>query len=249
MTLKEIREEAWDVAGDVSDIDRDRLWTETEMNRYINRTLRKICSDTLCLRDAETPEICLIDSAPVDYTTYVEGTLDYIWANDPDNWLYQQNVAPYLFDLDERILQIDEIKWSNRSWKLRKVSCQKWQKNPWWERVIGLPTEYATDLTNGKIALNFRDTGTDTLALVVKRMPLEDLVEDSDVPEIRTQYHDRILNGVLEKMYRKQDAETFNKVKAEEYRELFLDDIDFIKQEEEELNIKLNSNPSLSAFL
>lgn len=248
MTLAEIREECRSLARDVALIDTDRLWPDEDMNRYINRIYRQIARETKCIVDTETLSICQIAVAPVDYTTYVAGTRDYIWANDPNSWLYHEDVCPYLFDLDRRILQIDEVKWTYRQWKLVKVSVQKWQPNPWWEQVKGMPTEYATDVSNNKLALNFRDTETDYLSLQVRRMPLVDLVSDLDEPEWREHYTDFMYNGVLWQMYSKQDSDAINPAKAAEHRQLYLQDIDEIKQQETILNQRLSPNYAMAAF-
>jgi hypothetical protein len=248
MNLKQIRDECRILARDTAANDSARLWPNAEMNRYINRIVRHVARETKCIRDAVTPSICLIASAPVDYTTYTEGTLDYIWANDATSWLYQLDVCPYLYALDDRILQIDEAKWTTCPWKLTKVSVAKWQQNPWWEQVTGMPTEYATDLTNGYIALNYRSTTSDTLRLQVRRLPLTDLAADTDEPEFRSQYHDFLLNGVMWLMYSKRDAETLDKAKADEFKIAFLRDVDEIKNQEATINQRLQANSSLNAF-
>lgn len=251
MTLLDIRNEAWEVARDTlagSMVDGDRLWPSAEMNRYINRTYRKIARDTRCIRDASTPAVCQIAVAPIDYTTYQVGTLDYQWANTLGSWMYHLNVAPYLLPLHPSIIDIDEVKWTTQYWKLTHVSVTKWQPNTIWEQVIGMPTEFATDLQANMIALNYRATTTDTLRLSVKRMPLVDLSADGDIPEFRSEYHDFILAGVLEQMYSKQDIECFDGKKAAEYKAEFLDNIDQIKKQERILNQHLNVNVSLNAF-
>lgn len=248
MTLQEIREEAWARAREITTIDEDRLWSLAEMNAYINRVYRQIAKETLCIRDATTPEVCLITSSVVDYATLTEGTLDYIWANNEDSCLYQVDVCPYLFDLHEKIITIDEVKWAGRAWKLIKVSSSKWQENTRWEQTLGMPTEFSTDLTVGKIAVNLRDTTSDTLQLQVRRLPLVDLVKDTDVPEFRTSYHDYLIHGVLWHMYSKQDSEAFDKVMVDKHYAQFLLDIDQIKQEETLLERRLRPNNSLSAF-
>lgn len=248
MNLKELREECWDIAREVATNDQDRLWTTKEMNRYINRVYRRIARETKCIRDTQTTAICLIDSTPVDYTTYTPGTLDYIWANDPSAWLYQKNVCPYIYTLNPLIIDIDEIKWTTRQWKLTKVSVTKWQINPWWEQVLGLPTEFATDLTNNTIALNFRSDTADTMRLQVRRMPLTDLALDTDIPEFRTHYHDFMINGILWQMYSKQDTQTIDTAKAAEHYALFLADIDEIKQQEVILDQRIKANHSMDGF-
>lgn len=248
MNLLEIKEECWDIARDYALVDEDRLWPSNEMDRYVNRAYKTIARETKCIVDAITPSVCLINSSVVDYTTYTAGTLDYMWANNVDEYLYHKNVCPYLYDLHPSIIEIEEVKWVYRPWKLLKVSSSKWQQNPKWEQIIGTPTEFATDLVNKKIALNYRSEEEDTLQLKVRRMPLTDLANDDDIPEIREQYHILMLNGILAQMYRKQDADIINEAKSVNYDQKFKEDIDVIKQEESILYRKLSPNNSLSAF-
>lgn len=247
MNLEEIRSECWALAREVGDDDSTRLWTKAEMNRYINRTYRDIARQTRCLRDSQS-SMCLVTVAPVDYTTYAQGTKDYLWANTPGMWLYQKNVCPYLIPLDPKILQIDEAKWTVKQWKLVKVSVTKWQQNPYWEQVLGMPTEYATDYQNNYLTLNFRAEDTDYLQLWVRRLPLTDLAADTDKPEFRSEYHDYFRNGVLAQMYAKQDAETLDAQKVIGYETLYREDLDKIKREEAKLDNRLHVNQSLGAF-
>lgn len=248
MNLGEIREEIRDSAADDVGEDDDRSWSDAEIDRYINRIYRKIASETLCIRDSTTVAVCRIDCTVVDYTTLVAGTQDYIWANDPDSWLYQKNVAPYLYPYHSSILKIEEAKWEKRPWKLTKVSASKFQSNPWWEQVIGQPIEYCTDLENKKIALNYRDTEDDVLRLTVRRLPITKLIRDNDIPEFKELYHDFFLNGVLSMMYRKQDTQAYDKKKADYHEVLFMDDLDEVKQQDVSLDTMLRPNHSMNAF-
>jgi hypothetical protein len=257
MNLKELRTEAWDIARETGTTDDNRLWTTKEMNRYINRTYRNIAKETRCIRDSETTSLCLISCPVVDYTTYTPGTLDYIWANtlvdplDPTSgkyWLFHKNVCAYKYTLSPLILDIEEVKWTDRQWKLVKTSVKKWQINPWWEQVVGMPTEYALDLSNNILALNFRSEVADTLRLQVKRLPLVDLVADTDEPEYRTNYHDLMINGILWQMYSKQDTQTFDGEKAADYQLRYKQDVDEIKQQESWLDSRLRPNYSMDGF-
>lgn len=258
MNLKEIRSEAWDIARETATNDQDRLWSTREMNRYINRTYKNIAKETRCIKDSVTASLCLIPVAPVDYTTYVAGTLDYIWANtlndplDPLSggkyWLYHKDVSPLTYTLDPSILDVVEVKWTDRQWRLTKVSVSKWQINPWWEQVVGMPTEYCTDYSTGKLTLNFRADFEDTLRLIVKRLPLVDLIADTDIPEFRLNYHELMINGILWQMYSKQDSQAFDGIKAETYRQMYLKDLDEIKQQEAYLEERLRPNHSMDGF-
>lgn len=251
MNLLELREEAWDIARDTAEADEDKLWSTREMNRYINRIYRYIARECKCIRESSDTNatLCQIASTPVDYTTLTPADgLSYTWANDASSWLYHKDVTPYVYTLSPLIIDIDEVKWTTRQWRLTKVSVKKWQTNPWWEQVVGMPTEYATDLAVNTLVLNYRSEVADTLRLQVKRMPTADLVNDTDEPEFRIHYHDFMINGILWQMYSKQDADTVDKVKAEEYRQAFLRDVDEIKQQEVILDSMLRPNYSIAAF-
>jgi hypothetical protein len=248
MDLAAIRDEAWDMAEDTATIDKDRFWPKAQMNLFINRIHRHIARETRCIKDATTPEVCLIASEPVNYLAYAAGTLDAMWAANPSSPLYQMDVCPYLFDIHPTILEIKEVKWVTKLWEVTKASVKKWQQNPIWEQDLGDAIEYATDLESKKIALNFRGQTADTLQLQVTRLPLNKMVKDADLPEFRDHYHDFFLNGVLWLMYSKPDAETFDMVKASTHKKAFEADIDEIKQAEIVLARQLNTNHSLGVF-
>jgi hypothetical protein len=161
---------------------------------------------------------------------------------------YAQPFTPLTLPLHKSILDIDEVKWTKKPWKLLKVSVTKWQVNPYWEWIAGIPTEYATDYSINRIALNYRATEADTLRLSVKRMPLTDLTLDADEPEFRENYHDFMLNGILMHMYGKQDAQCFDGEKKDTYERKFFEDVDNIKQQEQILDQRLKPNAALDAF-
>jgi hypothetical protein len=226
------------------------------MNRYINRTYRFIARETKCIRDAKTAAVCRIAYAPP--ATYAD--LEILAATDPfaaddlegyndvDDWRYQRLVGPLAVPIHPAILDIDEIKWHILPWKLTKVSVTKWQINPKWEQICSIPTECATDYQNNYLAFNYRGSNTDNLRMIVRRLPLVNLIADADVPEFRTHYHDYFVNGVLWQMYSKQDAPAADLVKAADYKAAFDKDIDEIKQQEIILHQKLNVNQSHPAF-
>lgn len=256
MNLKQIREECWDIAREVGVTEETRLWKKTEMDRYINRTYRNIARETKCIRDSITSSVCRIVCAPpVSIGALTTAALtdpfaaqDLAFYNDSGSWLHDTLIAPYSYPLSPLVLEVDECKWTISQWKLTKVSVQKWQANPWWEQVTGMPTEYCTDGDNGRLFVNFRHDSTDTLKLTVRRLPLVDMSADTDVPEFRTHYHDFMVNGILAQMYSKQDSEAFDAVKALDFKSLFLKDIDEIKQQESIVTSKLRVNSSLDGF-
>jgi hypothetical protein len=256
MNLSDIRQECWDEARETATNDLDRLWTTSEMNRYINRVYRNIARETKCIRDSITPSICRITSSTpaslVELTARAKtddfAAQDLAWYNSTDSWLYGHLVAPYSFPLSPLIITVDEVKWTDKQWRLVHVSLKKWQVNPWWEQVIGMATEYATDGDSKRIFVNFRTTDTDVLKLTVRRLPIVNLIDDEDIPEFKSDYHDFFKNGVLSIMYSKQDSQTFDATKVVDYKKMFLADLDEVKQSEEILDNRLRCSSSLDAF-
>lgn len=249
MNLGEIKAEARGVARDEAADDKNRLWKDADLTLYANRVYRKIARETKCIRDAITPEVCLLPVTVVDHLALEEGSIDYLLANDSNSWLYQLDVAPLTLPLHSSILDIEEMKWVTKGWKLHHVSVSKWQTNYFWDRVPGLATEFCTDYSNGRLALNYRATENDILKLVVKRMPLVNLADDADVPEFRPDYHDAFLPGLLSHMYSKQDAECIDLKKAADYLAEFERAIDLIKRQESRLHGSHPvANHSLGAF-
>jgi hypothetical protein len=252
MNLQEIIDQCRDQARDDGILDVDRLWPDADMVRYANRVYNKIARKTLCIADSTTPEVCVLALTPVDYTTYVAGTLDYIWANDTAHPLYQLDVNPYLAPLHDSILEIEEIKSLTQIRRITKGILSQWRQNLQWEGLVTQPTEYTNEIQSNMIAFNGRQETAETFQLSVKRMPLTAFVVasmDTQTPEFRINYHEYFYNGILELMYQKQDAETLDKAKANDYKEEFLDDIDEIKRQELiVLNDQISANHSLSAF-
>jgi len=256
MNLKELREEAWAIAREVGTTDTDRLWTTKEMNRYINRVYRYIARETRCIRDAQTAAVCRINVAPpADYAALQALALtdpfyadDLAGYNDPTSWLYHKLVAPRVLPISPLVIDIDEMKWNLSPWKLVAATVSKWQTNPFWERVVGHPTEYAKDYQNGYVALNYRTTSTDALLMTTRRMPLKDLLADTDVREYRLHYHDFMINGILEQMFDKRDTETVDPSAVSKYRALYMRDVDEVKQQEMLFDQRLKVNASMDAF-
>ena len=63
----------------------------------------------------------------------------------------------------------------------------------------------------------------DTLWLTVSRLPLLPITNESQSPEIRSDYHPYLIHGICREAWGKQDSQTFDKEKSKEQRGLFED--------------------------
>lgn len=71
------------------------------------------------------------------------------------------------------------------------------------------------------------------IRLTVYRMPLNDIVDGNSELEIQEHHHIHLLDGVLSYAHRKQDAETFDKGRADQFTATFLAYCDQAKRERE----------------
>ena len=61
----------------------------------------------------------------------------------------------------------------------------------------------------------------DTLTMRVYRMPVSDMVSDTDEPEIRSMHHDRMLDWAISLCYLVPDTETFDQSASDRYAARF----------------------------
>lgn len=223
MNLRELIDEPRSLARDNGRVDTDRLWPDHEMVYYVNRVYRELARECKIIKDRNST-LC---SIAVDGTT-----------------------TPVLeINLDPRILSVEAAHFVTKQNVLSFSSVKTFEQNPLWYTYVGIPTKFCLDATSKKLTFNYLIDFADTLKIRVSRMPLVPLVSDVDIPEFEEEYHDHFLNGIMAWMYSKQDADTIDKVKAEEYRQKFLMDIDKIKRIEiYDRNVQNPSNNSLLAF-
>lgn len=71
-----------------------------------------------------------------------------------------------------------------------------------------------------------------TIELAVFRLPLNDIVDDASTLEIPSHHHTHLLKWVRSRAYGKQDADTFDRVKAAEYEAAFRNYCEEVKREQ-----------------
>ena len=65
-------------------------------------------------------------------------------------------------------------------------------------------------LTETELVFESAPTSLDVLLMTVIRLPLEEMADDKDDPEIRSHHHIRLVDWVVHRAYEFPDAETFN---------------------------------------
>jgi hypothetical protein len=191
MDLKEIRHKIRGKLDDEVGINSSlSYWSDPELDEYINACIEEMHERTLCVTDSLTSAVCLI--------SLVSGQRHY--------------------PISDTILDIDTVQPSWRTKPLNKQSIAT--INDGWLQATGTPEAYLMDYSHRTLSLDraIPAVAGQTLRLTVRRLPISELVQDTDTPELPRQYHRRLFDGVMALAYLKQDAEVYNPEKAKAHR-------------------------------
>lgn len=210
MTLFEIRTE---IRGSLDDAvgatESQQLWPDAELNRNTNEAVDVFCRelpliiDSSTATDGESIALCQI--------TTVDGTQDYA--------------------LSPKVVSIMRAKVSGETSPLVKTEMDLMDRDDsYWDDVSSSyrkkPLYYLLGKETDKLTLIRCPDDIYTVNLTVQRLPLVDLVDDGDIPEISSNYHRLLLSYILFKAYSKRDVETFSERKAAGYKKEHLDDLE-----------------------
>ncbi len=168
------------------DIGSPPFWSATRLARLASEGQREACRRGDLLIDS-TSSMCSVS----------------VTAGDP------------VVAIDPRVLEVKRIRLASLGFQLCPVTVAQMDgyTSPW-EQDTGEPTNYVPDYQTGAIRLYPIPVSDDDLLLTVSRLPLEDLVDDSDEPEIRLEAQHALVQWMLYRAYSKQDADTFDPKKA-----------------------------------
>ena len=169
-----------------TDLAEPYLWSDLEWTRYANDAEREACRRSRLIVDSKTAGVC---------------TLSLTTA---------ETVA-----LDPRVLFIRRAKLATATTPLRRLSYRDLDRNlPGWEDVTGEPYGYVPDMHTALFRPYPTPTVSTTVNLTVVRLPLNDMANNVDEPEIHIRYHESLVFWMLYRAYSKQDSETLDKQKA-----------------------------------
>ncbi len=188
MTFAEIERVARREIDDEVGSGSDQYVESWQMLAYANEAETEACIRARLLVDSTTPEIC---SVPI-----VTGT--GLYRHDP------------------RIALILRGRLAGALNPLGKVSHTVMDMRcPGWEDQAGEVEAFVTGMDKGTLRL-FRTPATDsTLNLTVVRTPLCPMAGDGDSPEIPEHLHRSLVLWIKHKAYNNQDAELFDKNRAD----------------------------------
>ena len=181
---------------DLDDTEQDYLWSDADLKSYINEAQEQAVRRARLIIDSSTSAVCNV--------TVVANTASYT--------------------LNSKIYRVLDVipSWNGgdllRKWTTKELSLRN---NSWHSETSKTPDAYLLDYESGKIRLYPKPTQNGTLTLRVYRLPLQDMVADSDTPEIAEHYHKPMLHYARFLAYMKPDADTQDKAKAQEAEALF----------------------------
>lgn len=195
MTLAELRTA---LRARLDDDAGKQLWSDPELDSYLNRALDEACLRGRMLVDDSTPEICRIVTV--------------------------QDQARYA--LDDRVIEVVRVQLEGAPKPMQKTTMAQLDDRTSgdWESHTGKPTTWFTDPTTSvnlekKIGL-YRTPNTDyaglTVRLMVVRLHIDPLEGDDDEPyELHQSMHRDLLDWGEREAFLKHDSETYSKDKSE----------------------------------
>ncbi len=195
---------------EVSDVEAPYLWSDEEVFSYIDDAQKWFCRRTYGIADARTTEVVKLNIVPDTEWYSLHKSILYIRKATRDD-----TGAPVNLRTPE---QADSagIRFTSDKGVLRAL-------------VLGLDASAARTVPI--------PSETVTVSLVVFRLPLVKISDLGDQElEVDEQHHNSLLLWMKHRAYDKQDAETFDKRKSEDYRTKFYAYCAGAKQEQDRAN-------------
>lgn len=192
-TLSELRNELRLRLDDVAD---PQLWSDAELDAYINEAQNEAAIRALLIRDTTTADVVEIAMA------------------DADEWL----------DLHESILLIEYAyithPVSGNKARITEMGEDELNSSDSVMASKGIPRRF---IHVGQ-QIRFYPIPNDSIdaQLVVRRLPLAAMIDGADAPEIGKQHHFRMLDWAARCAYMKRDSDAYDSKRAVEHEQLFI---------------------------
>jgi hypothetical protein len=191
MTLTELIKAARTRADDLV---APYLWSNAEWTEYANEAEREACRRARLILDSTTAEVCNLTMV----------------ANTPT------------YALDKRIIHIRRVKGSWSSIPLQPASVIDLDRGrPGWEDETGDPQHFIKDMDHKLFRPYPTPSAAGTVKLTVHRIPLVNMEDGDDEPEILEAYHLGLVHWMLHRAYNKHDTQTYNPKASAEALALF----------------------------
>jgi hypothetical protein len=126
------------------------------------------------------------------------------------------SAGDWLFDLDPRIIWVRRAKLANWPYPLIRRNLKWFDEHivNWENLPAGRPLYFFTDYETGKLAVYPKSLLATTAHITVARMPLADMTQASDSPEIRPRYHMRLADWILYRFFVEHGTDVEQEKKA-----------------------------------
>jgi hypothetical protein len=181
--------------NEVDDSTAPHLWSDEEAIDFANDAEAEACRRARLFVDSSTAEICVVE----------------VLATDSG-----------LVTLDPRILFVRRARIEG-SRPLARMNMQDMESdNPYWQNApAASPRMFITDYQTGKLLLWPIPDQDDVLLLTVVRMPLAEMHDTEDSPEIAPRFHRSLRYWMMFRAYSKQDSQANDPKKAADALALF----------------------------
>lgn len=128
-----------------------------------------------------------------------------------------------LYPLDARVIQVNRVIVAGEPMPLCPAMMRDLDGSigAWQTMQADPPTHWCPDYQANRVLLVGIPQSNGTLNLTVERLPLTDVNDMEDVPEIPARYHRNLRHWMMFRAYSKRDSETFSKEHAADCLALF----------------------------
>ncbi len=182
------------------------LWSDEEIFEYANDAQKMFARDTGGIPDGTTAAVTEIDVTPAD------------------DW----------YALHPSILQIRTASRTDTGRPVEVLNFEDMRERRWYfDGTLGLLRAMVIGIERHKVRMWPYPSETMTVSMTVFRLPLVEITSDGDQEfEIDVEHHRHLLHWMRHLGYLKQDSETFDKSKSEEFEGRHLAYCTKVKEEE-----------------
>lgn len=184
--------------SDMGDAAVPYLWSDEDIVRYLNDAVNEAATRAFLIEDNTSTACCTITLEPGQST----------------------------YPLHDSVVAVKRVTFAGKPLTASSVEDMDETDTAWEAKTGAQPQRFIANGAVTEIRLYPEPTVAGTLSLTVYRTPLQELSADVDTgaPEIKTVYHERLKNWIYRCALLKDDAETFDRARANDYEARFAAD-------------------------
>lgn len=180
--------------AEIGDTSIPYQWSDADGYDYLNDAQNEACRRSRLLVDSTTENVCRID----------------------------YEIGESVYPLDSRVLLVRKIRVEGQSRPLDRLSWRDLDESrPGWESHAGNVTCWVQDVQSGAIRLYRIPEAVGVLWLTVVRLPISEIEDGKDEPEIAPQLHRGLIHWMKYRAYSHDDTDKSNSDLAEKHLKYF----------------------------